>query len=151
MIVCIGGTFNILHKGHKILISKAFEKAGKTGKVFIGVTKGEILQNKIYVKPYNERVNAIKKYLLKQGYDKQAIIKPILDKYGPTIDGEFDAIIVSPETIKNAEEINKKRIANRKNPLEIIKIPFVLAEDKKPISSTRILKKEIDNNGKIFH
>ena len=43
MKVCIGGTFNPLHKGHKLLIDKAFEVAGKQGSVFIGITTGEIV------------------------------------------------------------------------------------------------------------
>ena len=75
--------------------------------------------------------------------------KPIFDKYGPTIDEDFDAIVVSPETRKTAEEINFKRKKNGKKSLKIIEIPFVLGNDRKIISSTRIFKKEIDENGKI--
>jgi len=151
MRVCIGGTFNILHKGHKYLIDKAFETAGKTGSVFIGVTKGEISQKNKNVKKHDERVNAIKKYLSEKRYDKQAVIRPIFDKYGPSIDGKFDVIIVSPETIKTAEEINNKRKNKGKKPLKIIQIPSILAEDNIPISSTRIINKEIDENGKIMN
>ncbi|MCK5112568.1 MAG: adenylyltransferase/cytidyltransferase family protein, partial [Thermoplasmatales archaeon] len=51
MRVCIGGTFNILHKGHKSLIKKAFEIAGKKGSVFIGVTSGEVIKRKEDIKP----------------------------------------------------------------------------------------------------
>ena len=43
MKVCIGGTFNLLHKGHKLLIKKAFEVAGKNGSVLIGVTSGKLI------------------------------------------------------------------------------------------------------------
>jgi pantetheine-phosphate adenylyltransferase len=78
------------------------------------------------------------------------LIKPIADKYGPSIEDDFDAIIVSPETFETAKEINLRRVEKGKKPLKIIKIPFVLAEDGKPISSTRILKKEIDENGRIL-
>jgi pantetheine-phosphate adenylyltransferase len=129
------------------LIDKAFDLAGEEGTVFIGVTKGEMLKEKKFVKPFNKRIQSIKKYLLKNGYNKRAIIKSITDKYSQAVDGEFDAIIVSPETIENAEEINKKRLNKGKKPLKIVKIPYVLAEDNRPISSTRILKNEIDENG----
>jgi len=71
-------------------------------------------------------------------------------KYGPALDGEYDAIIVSPETIKNAQDLNIKRIKMKKKPLKIVEIPYVLAEDNKPISSTRILNKEIDENGRVL-
>ena len=45
MKVCIGGTFDTLHKGHELLIDKAFQTAGEQGSVFIGITKGEIQKN----------------------------------------------------------------------------------------------------------
>jgi len=150
MKVCIGGTFNILHKGHRLLINKAFETAGKKGTVFIGITKGEMLKDKLVKKSFNERVESIKKYLLSKGYEKQAIIKAIHNKYGPTLEGDFDAIIVSPGTVETANEINTKREKKGLKPLNIVKIPYLMAEDNKPISSTRILNKEIDKEGKMI-
>lgn len=150
MKVCIGGTFNILHKGHKQLINKAFQVAGKTGSVFIGITTGEVPTGKIDVKPLKERKKVIEQYLHDKEFIKRSTLKPIKDKYGPSIEGEFDAIVISPETAKTAEEINRKRIKIGKKPLKIIKIPFVLAEDGVPISSSRIRKNEIDADGKIL-
>jgi len=150
MKVCIGGTFNVLHKGHKHLLEKAFESAGKNGTVFIGVADGEMLKKKKYVTSLDERVKVLKEYLISKGYNKHVVIKPIHDKYGLAVEGDYDAIIVSPETIINAEEINEKRINQGKKPLKIFKISHVLAEDNKPISSTRILNKEIDEEGRIL-
>ncbi|MFH1100734.1 MAG: pantetheine-phosphate adenylyltransferase [Methanobacteriota archaeon] len=150
MIVCVAGTFNIFHKGHKQLIDTAFQTAGKNGRVFIGITEGELLREKKFTKPITERKNAVKEYLSIKGYENRSVIKTITDKYDITIDGDFDAIIVSPETIENAHDINKKRISLGKKPLRIIEIPHVLAEDNKPISSTRIFNKEIDENGKVL-
>ena len=148
MRVCIGGTFSILHNGHKVLIDKAFETAGKTGSVFIGLTSGDVINKKKNVKSLEERKKNLKQYLSKRGFLDRAIIKPILDKYGPSIDDEFDAIVISPETKKTAEDINHKRLMKGKKPLKIIEIPFLLADDGFPISSSRIQNKEIDVNGK---
>ena len=150
MKVCFSGTFNILHKGHKHLIDKAFQIAGKNGTVYIGLTKGEILKKKKFAKPLTERVDVLKEYLSAKGYYKRTVIKVIFDEYGPAADGNFDAIIVSPETFKNAEDINKKRIENGKKPLKIVKISYVLAEDNEPISSTRIYENEIDDEGRVL-
>jgi pantetheine-phosphate adenylyltransferase len=150
MKVCVGGTFNILHKGHKYLIEKAFQIAGKNGIVFFGVSEGETLhKRKKFVNPFNKRLNNLKKYLKLKNYEKRSIIVPIHDKYGLTLDKDFDAIIVSPGTIKNAIEINKERKKIGKKPIKIIKIPYVLADDNKPISSTRIYDKIINENGKV--
>lgn len=150
MKVCIGGTFNILHSGHKLLINKAFETAGTKGSVFIGLTSKELIKNKKNIKALKERKKVLERYLSERRFLDRAIIKPITDKYGPSIDKEFDAIVVSPETIKTAEEINYKRRQKRKKPLKIIQIPFVSAKDGIPISSSRINNKEIDENGKVL-
>ena len=150
MRVCIGGTFDTLHKGHELLLDKAFQTAGKRGFVFIGITTGEIPKTKGNIKSFEERKKTIKKYLLKKGYIDRAKIKPIKDKYGPSIRGEFDAIVISAETKPTAEEINDKRKRTMKKPLKIVQIPFVLANDGAPLSSSRIRKKEIDKNGRIL-
>ena len=55
MKVCIGGTFNHLHKGHKLLINKAFKTAGKQGYAFIGVTKGKIIGEKKLLKNISQK------------------------------------------------------------------------------------------------
>jgi len=150
MRVCIGGTFDTLHRGHKLLINKAFQTAGKKGSVFVGITKGELPKTKGNIKSFEERKKIIEQYLLKKGYINRATIKPIKDKYGPSIKDDFDAIVVSPETKCAAEEINNKRIQNGKKPLKIVQVPFVLANDGAPISSSRIRKREIDENGRIL-
>jgi pantetheine-phosphate adenylyltransferase len=150
MRVCVGGTFNPLHKGHKLLIDKAFELAGEQGSVFIGITVGEQTKGKSDVKSFEERKKIIEQYLYEKDFIERAVVKPITDKYGPSIKEDFDAIIVSPETRKTAEEINEKRKQKRKKPLRIIQIPFVLAEDGCPISSSRIRKHEIDEDGQLL-
>ena len=150
MKVCIGGTFNILHKGHKLLIKKAFEMSGENGFVFIGISTGNLLKKKDNVKSFEERKKTLEKYITERGYTTELLIQPIKDKYGPSVEGDFDAIIVSPATYKVVEEINKKRKQKRKKPLEIIQIPFVLAKDGIPISSTRIKNKEVDSEGSVI-
>lgn len=149
MKVCIGGTFDRLHKGHTYLIDKALQTAGEQGFVFIGITKGEMINKKKSVRSFEQRKQTILDYLR----EKTSIpveIKPITDKYGPSIEGEFDAIVVSPETVKTAEEINNKRRKLGKKPLKIIKIPFILAENGAPISSSRIKNNEINADGKLI-
>jgi len=147
MRVCIGGTFDFLHKGHKHLIDTAFSAAGKNGSVFIGITSEDISKEKKIKNSFIVRKKIVEEYLIKKGYTVRAEIKPIYDKYGPSIEGNFDTIVVSPETLHVAKEINEKRAQNGKNPLKILEIPFILAEDGKKISSSRIRNKEIDKDG----
>jgi len=151
MKVCIGGTFNFLHKGHKSLIKKAFDIAGKKGYVFIGITSDKLIEKKRDIQPFEKRKKTIEKFISELRINEKFVIKPIYNRFGPTIKEDFDVIIVSPGTLATAHEINKKRQELMKNPLKIVEIPFVLAQDNKPISSTRIRKKEIDDQGNILN
>jgi pantetheine-phosphate adenylyltransferase len=151
MKVCIGGTFNIFHKGHEQLIDKAINSAGKNGYLFIGITEGNINKLKKNVKSFEERKKKIQSYIQNKKKIPKINIEFIKNKYGPSLKEDFDIIIVSPETIENAKEINTKRKQIGKKQLEIIQIPFVLADDGKPISSSRIAKHEINKNGLLLN
>lgn len=144
--VIIGGTFDVLHKGHYFLLKKAFG----LGHVTIGITSDEMAKKmkKRKVKAFKERKQEIKNYIEKNIKKDFSLIK-IEDRFGPTLTKTFDYIVVSPETYKTALMINKKRSKLNKKLIEIVEIDFVLAEDGKPISSTRILKNIIDSNGKM--
>ena len=150
MDVIIGGTFDIVHKGHKKLIDKAFEKASEKGSVFIGLSTGILVNKKRDVRPFEERKMKLVEYIKSKCFKADFKIEPIKDIYGPTLEEDFDSIIVSPETYTNATKINQKRSEKDKKPMEIIKIPYILADDKKPISTTRIKKGEIDSEGKLI-
>jgi pantetheine-phosphate adenylyltransferase len=150
MNICLGGTFYPLHNGHKLLLRKAFQVAGPTGSVFIGVTSASMAKKKKGIASFESRKQSIERFLVEENVISRAIIQSISDKFGPTLKGDFDAIVVSPETRPTAKEINTKRKDLGKKPLQIIVIPFVLSEDGKPISSSRIRRKEINENGTIL-
>jgi pantetheine-phosphate adenylyltransferase len=150
MNVCLGGTFYPFHKGHKALLKKAFQVAGVQGSVFIGVTSAAMVKKKGKLASFEKRKQLIEQFLTEENVLEQVTIQPLSNKFGPTLIGDFDAIVVSPETKPTAEEINKKRTQLRKKPLQIVVIPFVLSEDNQPISSSRIRRKEIDENGTML-
>jgi pantetheine-phosphate adenylyltransferase len=150
MNVCLGGTFYPLHKGHKKLLKKAFQIAGMKGSVFIGVTSASMAKKKKEIASFESRKQSIERFLIEENVIRRAIIQPLSNKFGPTLNGDFDAIVVSPETQPTAEEINTKRKYLGKKPLQIIVIPFVLSKDGKPISSSRIRRKEINENGTVL-
>ncbi len=150
-LAALGGTFDIIHKGHKRILKEAFTDAEI---IIIGLTSDELvkkLRKKHRVSEYNERLRQLKKFLQEEGYEHRAIIVRLEDPYGPTIvKPEIDSIVVSEETLPTAFEINKLRVARNMKPLSIIVIKMVLAEDGKPISTTRIKRGEITPNGKIL-
>jgi pantetheine-phosphate adenylyltransferase len=150
MRVCVGGTFFPLHKGHKELLKKAFHVAGRNGSVFIGLTSAAMAKRKGVLNSYQQRKQSVEQFLSEEHLLSQACIKRISTMFGPTLTQDFDVIIVSPETKSVAEEINIKRRQKGKKPLRIVVVPFILSEDKKPISSSRIRRREIDENGSVL-
>lgn len=148
MKVCIGGTFLHFHKGHYLLIDTALTTAGERGYLFIGVMENE--QGKAYRgKSFIERKQQIEGYLSKRQTKVNVDIQPIADRFGPTLQEDFDCIVISPETRSVAEEINTKRQEQGLSVLNIIQIPFVYADDGQRISSTRIEQGEIDEQGHL--
>lgn len=145
MITVLGGSFSRLHKGHKLMIRAAFD----TGKrVVLGLSTDEYLKhNKAYQGyTYSRRKQALERYMSSLGtsYDILPLDRP---SGNTTTDPAYSTIVVSTETRNVALEINRKREKNGLEPLEILAIPIVLAEDLFPISSTRIIAGEIRNSG----
>ena len=145
--VVLGGTFDLFHDGHRALLKKSFE----LGQVTIGITSNEMARvtKKREVQDFEERKKTLEAYILKN-FKMGCTFLEIEDKYGSTLEQTFDYIVVSPETYITALRINEIRRERDQKSMEIIKIDFVLAEDGKPISSTRIFKKEIDVRGRLL-
>ncbi len=148
MKVAIGGTFQPLHDGHKALLRKAYELSKD---VDIGVTSDEMARRGRVrqVKPYRERVEALRSWILKEIGVEPRIFQ-IDDPYGPTLNEDYDYIVVSTETYPMALKINQKRREMGKKPIEIYRVECILAEDGRPISATRVVSGEIDVHGNLL-
>ena len=131
----IGGTFDILHKGHKAFLRKAFS----LGRVTIGLTSDKMAKRirRRKVRSFKLRKKELEKFI-KANFRKKARIIKIKDKFGPTLKENFDYIVVSPATYKTAVLINKLRNKRKRKPIKIEKIKFILGKDGKPISATKI-------------
>ncbi len=148
--VAVGGTFDELHKGHRILLLKALE-IGES--VLIGLCSDDFVRrlNKPHVTAtYEERFTELKSFLARvNGSEKSEIIR-LDDAYGPTVtDATIQALVVSKETEQNAKRINEKRTKNGLKPLHIVTISMVPSENCDPISTTKIRRGEIDREGRL--
>ncbi len=141
MRVVVGGTFEFLHKGHRELIKKAFEIGDF---ILIGITSDNFKEG--IIKNFDERRRMVENYA--KNFGKRYKIVKIEDKYGPTLDEDFDAIVVSKETKKTGDEINEMRRRREKKEMKIYEVNMVMAEDLLPISSSRIKNGEIDCEGR---
>lgn len=149
--VSVGGTFDVMHKGHWFLLEETFNVGDKA---VVGVTTDEFarsLKKEHEIDCYEKRLQEVKDFLRNRGYHSRAKIVPLHDPYGPTIESdEIEGLIVSEETEATAEVINLKRVNIGKKPLLLFVITMVLAEDGRPISSTRVRRQEVDRYGRLI-
>ena len=146
--VVIGGTFDVLHRGHEKILEAGFQISDS---VVIGLTSDEFANRfrAMETSPYGERRKGLDDFL--RGFGKPFEIIKIDDAYGiATIDPDTDCIVVSEETLLRAQEINAVRFKKGLGKLSIVVIPLVLADDGNPISGERISGKEIDSEGKLL-
>ena len=146
--VATGGTFDHLHRGHTALLSRSFEVGDA---VVIGVTSDAFArrEGKNPDQTYPERVRALEEFIHKNFPGQRYVIAKLDDYFGPGIASpDVQAIVVSRETSKRVRIANALRREKGYPPLETVVVDFVLADDSKPISSTRIRKGEIDTQGK---
>ena len=149
-IVAMGGTFDVLHNGHKELLRKAFAVGQK---VLIGITSDEFarsLHKPHKVDPYVKRKLDLERLLKQWQVLPRVRIVPLNDRYGPTVEASrIDALIVSRRTLNTGNKINAQRRARGLKAFEIVPIDLLLADDRRPISSTRIRRGKIDRRGRL--
>ena len=152
MRTAVAGTFGPLHDGHRALFEEALER-GDEG-VVVGVTGDEFANAKRDrpVPPYAEREAEVRAALEAiGGADRNVEIRKVTDEYGfADDDPAIDALVVSPETDDEVAEINRRRDERGMDPLEPLVVPYELAEDGARISSTRIVRGEIDEHGTLL-
>ncbi|MFH0890101.1 MAG: pantetheine-phosphate adenylyltransferase [Candidatus Aenigmatarchaeota archaeon] len=143
-IACLGGTFDVpMHQGHKAVLSMAFASAEF---VHIGLTTDSLANLKHgKVHQYEERRKQLADYLNSSGFENRYEIVPISDYYGKALlRRDFEAIVVSEETLVRAMEINERRSALGMQKMDILKVETVYGDDNKKLSSTRI--RDLNNN-----
>jgi pantetheine-phosphate adenylyltransferase len=149
--VAVGGTFDEFHRGHRVLLTKAFEIGER---VAIGLCSDAFVakMGKPHVTAsYEERLKELKMFLSKLGVSERAEIVPLDDPFGTTLRVScIEALVVSEETRPVAVRINEKRRDAGLQQLEVVTVVMVPSENCTPISTTRIRKGEMDREGHVL-
>ena len=149
--MAVGGTFDELHRGHKVLLTKAFEIGDC---VLIGLSSALLVgeMSKPHVTDsYEERLKELKVFLNDLGLWKKAEVVTLNDPYGASIkDRSIKALVVSEETKPIALKINVLREKAGLPPLTIVTVNMVPSQNCSPISTTRIRKGEMDHEGRML-
>ncbi|RCK55052.1 Phosphopantetheine adenylyltransferase [Candida viswanathii] len=149
----VGGTFDHLHAGHKILLSMSLFLASR--KLIVGITGPELLKNKKYLavlEPYAVRQAEVLKFvlLIHPGSGMGVEVYEINDVCGPTgYVSDIDCLVISDETRAGGEFVNKYRKEQGFRELDILSIKVIGDADstsdnswKGKLSSTDIRERE---------
>jgi uncharacterized protein (UPF0218 family)/phosphopantetheine adenylyltransferase len=140
--------------GKKIIIGLTSDEYVKNSKLptsleLRGASKN---QGSNTIENFEIRKINLEKFLLEEKAQDRVEILKIDDLFGSTLSKDLliDAIVVSEESKKGADIINRKRRELGMGFLKVLIAPFVKAEDGGIISSARIRNGEINRNGKIY-
>nr|CAG4643298.1 EOG090X0864 [Ilyocryptus agilis] len=146
--VVIGGTFDRLHEGHKMLLTAAILRCGKS--LTIGVTDGDMIRTKKLwelIEPCQMRIDKLRNFLRDIEPRLEYKIVPINDPFGPTAyDEALQLLVVSEETLSGGHKVNQLRKEKGLNVLDIhlislIDDPKATAEEESKISSSSLRKR----------
>jgi pantetheine-phosphate adenylyltransferase len=151
MDVALGGTFDPIHDGHRALFERAFE----LGDVTVGLTSDELApetrREHREVRSFEGRKADLEAELaaLAEEYGREFRVRELREPTGIATEPGFDYLVVSPETVDGAERVNEIRRERGYDPLEVVVVDHVLADDGERISSTRVVRGEIDEHGTL--
>ena len=95
--VVIGGTFDRLHAGHKMLLSSSILRCKK--RLTVGVTDGVMIKSKQLwelIEPCELRMKKLKEFLMDVEPRLEYCIVPITDPYGPTAyDPDLEVMMIN--------------------------------------------------------
>ena len=145
-----GGTFDEIHSGHVALLAKAFEVGDK---VIIGVSSDEFAakRGKRINHDYAVRVMALTQTIAQKFGKVEYEIAKLEGDFGPAVtSGEVSALVASEETKSKGKILNEIRARRGLDPVKVVTVELIRAEDGTPISSTRIRAGEIDRSGRVI-
>ncbi|ARS90966.1 phosphopantetheine adenylyltransferase [Natrarchaeobaculum aegyptiacum] len=154
MRVAVAGTFGPIHDGHRRLFERALE-VGTDG-VVVALTSEDLAEQTRHeprpIPPLAERRERVCEELSRlDRWDRDVELRTLESPLGiASTDPDLDALVVSPETVGELEEINDRRREAGLEPVTGIVVPYVLAEDGERLSSTRVVRGDVDDRGRVL-
>lgn len=147
--LAVGGTFDRLHAGHRLLL--AASALACTDTVYVGIAGDALLKNKKLahlLQDFDTRQAAVVDFLKRTNPRLEVTVSALLDPRAPpkaaTIK-EITGLVVSEETVPGAHKvIDMRRDAGIEEPLSLITVGLIGQQDK--LSSTALRQKDDDRD-----
>jgi phosphopantetheine adenylyltransferase len=125
--VCVGGTFDRLHAGHRTLLAATVAVCNKT--IYLGITSEVLLvkkRNRDLLEPFRKRKESVLAFIHKMNPNLEVHSGELDDKPPLAVTSErMDGIVVSRETVGGAAWINQEREASGFKPIAIIAVNLI--------------------------
>eukprot|EP00180_Rhodochaete_pulchella_P003489 Plantae.Rhodophyta-Rhodochaete_pulchella.ctg6000.p1 GENE.Plantae.Rhodophyta-Rhodochaete_pulchella.ctg6000~~Plantae.Rhodophyta-Rhodochaete_pulchella.ctg6000.p1 ORF type:complete len:289 (+),score=29.56 Plantae.Rhodophyta-Rhodochaete_pulchella.ctg6000:922-1788(+) len=150
-VTALGGTFDRLHAGHRLLLTAATLVTEKTLRV--GLTGDSLLEGKAMgrmIETWKDRRRAVERFVKRATKNK---VKPacveLKDPSGPAAtEANIQGLVVSTETINGGRVVNEERVRNGLAPLHIVVVDLVTGSGATPgdkLSSTQLRMRDSQN------
>lgn len=150
LIVC-GGTFDLLHKGHRKFLE---DTLALSERALIGLTSDKYIANfkSTDIEDFDIRKEELVSFLNSIGTLERVEIAPIHQAYEPLLTDKYhpEAIAVTPQTEKTAHELNSERRKLDLPELKVEVIEMEKSDDGTEISSSRVRRGEINRDGRLY-
>ena len=132
--ICMGGTFDHMHSGHKLLLTQACMLTKK--KMIIGISADKLLEKKRnadIIEPWDQRAGYVRDFLQRlRGTTKIELdIFELVDPCGKgATEPDIDAVILTKEVEKGGHMINSQRKENGFKELPFAFVDIIFSEGK---------------------
>eukprot|EP00210_Caulerpa_lentillifera_P000267 g260.t1 len=151
--VVVGGTYDHLHAGHRLVLSVCALITSQ--KLFIGITDEGYLQGKKYkelIHSLRQRKETISSFIHHINKDLDFQFSVLRDPQEPVLAevyANLDALVVSMETLAGGEAVNQSRIVRGLDKLEIIVVDCIEHDASNKLSSTQL--REIESSSRSIN
>jgi len=141
----VGGTFDRLHAGHRLLLDAACRAAARVEVHLTNDTMAD--QKSVNMQSFETRRDELLNWVASNAPTRVSI-HALSDHHGPAPSHPTaDAIVATPETKAECERINERRAENGLASLHIIEVAHLTDVNGEIISSSRIRNGLVDMNG----
>lgn len=148
--VCVGGTFDHAHAGHRLLLACAVAVTER--RLDVGITSEALLANKKYkdyLQTYSKREQFCKDFIKASAPVGLSVNFGPLDENWPiaATREDVDALIVSEETVEGGLKINEERVKRGFGELELVVVDVLGKKENSSsskLSSTRLRELEAE-------